>query len=158
MISLIILRETLESDIPEIYKYIHLNYVKKYCKDLEEQWKKHEKWYKFLIHSKAYLLYTIFVSETGKFAGCVKFELDGECATINIYLVEKIRNRGYSKPIIRMSIEELRDKHPEVSIVLAYILEENVVSLNVFKKLEFQYDGVEEYKGIEHMLFIKTLD
>lgn len=158
MICLILLRETLESDIPDIYKYIHLNYIKKYCDDPDEQWKQHEKWYKFLIHSKSYLLYTITITETGEFAGCVKFELEGEYVIINIYLAEKIRNKRYSEAIIKLSIEELRVKHPEVSIVLAYILEENIASLNAFKRLEFQYDGVEEYKGIEHMLFIKTLD
>lgn len=158
MICLILLRETIESDIPEIYRYIHLNYVKKYYTNLEEQWKNHEKWYKFLIHSTAYLLYTVTNTETGEFFGCVKFELDGECATINIYLVEKIRNKGYSEKIIDLSIEELKAKRPEISIILAYILEENMASLSAFKRLNFEYDGVEEYKGIEHMLFIKTLD
>lgn len=155
---MILLRETVESDIPEIYKYIHLNYVKKYCTNLEEQWEHHEKWYKFLIHSTSYLLYTVSSVKTREFLGCVKFELDGECATINIYLIEKMRNRGYSEKIIELSIEELKVKHPEISIVLAYILEENMASLSAFKRLNFEYDGVEEYKGIEHMLFIKTLD
>lgn len=155
---MILLRETVESDIPEIYKYIHLNYVKKYYTNLEEQWKHHEKWYKFLIHSTSYLLYTVSSMETGEFLGCVKFELDGECATINIYLIEKMRSKGYSEKIIELSIEELKVKHPEISIVLAYILEENIASLSAFKRLNFEYDGVEEYKGIEHMLFIKTLD
>ncbi len=73
---MILLRETVESDIEEIYNYIHLDYVKKYCTDCEEQWKAHERWYKFLIHSDAYLLYTITSTETGNFLGCVKFEID----------------------------------------------------------------------------------
>lgn len=155
---MILLRETVDSDIPEIYRYIHLNYVKKYYTNLEEQWKNHEKWYKFLINSTSYLLYTVTNTENGEFFGCVKFELDGECAIINIYLVEKIRNKGYSEKIIDLSIKELKAKRPKISIVLAYILEENMASLSAFKRLNFEYDGVEEYKGIEHMLFIKTLD
>ena len=32
---MIFLRETTEEDIPEIYKYIHADYVKKYCSDKE---------------------------------------------------------------------------------------------------------------------------
>lgn len=154
---LIVLRETTESDIPEIYKYIHSDYVKKYCDNPEEQWKAHERWYKFLIHSDAYILYTVTSTESGKFLGCVKFELDGECAAINIYLVKEIREHGYSHKIIERSIEELRFKKPDISVVLAYILEENTASLCAFKKLKFQYEGMENFKGIEHMLFIKTL-
>ncbi|MBR8701942.1 hypothetical protein IX317_001140 [Fusobacterium sp. DD29] len=155
---MILLRETVEDDIPEIYRYIHLNYVKKYCDNPEKQWETHKKWYQFLIHSDAYLLYTVSNLETGEFYGCVKFEIDGECATINVYLVEGIRHKGYSEKIIDLSIDELRMRHPEISIVLAYILEENTPSLSAFKHLGFQFDGVEEYKGLEHMLFIKTLD
>ena len=157
---MIFLRETTEEDIPEIYKYIHADYVKKYCsdKDYEEQWKAHERWYKFLIHSDAYLLFTVTSTENENFLGCVKFEIDGECATINIYLVKNIREQGYSSRIIERSLEELQFKRPDISVVLAYILEENTASLSTFKKLKFQYDGVENYKGIEHMLFIKILE
>lgn len=155
---LILLRETTEDDILEIYNHIHLDYVKKYCKNIDEQWAAHERWYKFLIHSDAYILYTVTDTETEKFLGCVKFELDGECATINIYLVKDIREHGYSHKVIERSIEELKFKKPDVSIILAYILEENTASLCAFKKLKFQYDGIEIYKGIEHMLFIKTLE
>ena len=102
-------------------------------------------------------MYTITNSENGQFYGCVKFELEGECAIINVYLIEEIRHKGYSEKIIELSIGELQIKHPEISIVLAYILEENTPSLSAFKHLKFQYDGVEEYKGLDHMLFIKTL-
>lgn len=157
MIFLILLRETTESDIPEIYNHIHLDYIKKYYNNLEEQWEAHERWYKFLIHSEAYILYTVTSTETGKFLGCVKFELEGECAIINIYLVKDIREHGYSHKIIERSIEELHFKRPDISIILAYILEENTASLSAFKKSKFQYDGIEVYKGIEHMLFIKSL-
>lgn len=157
MIFLILLRETTESDIPEIYNHIHLDYIKKYYDNLEEQWEAHERWYKFLIHSEAYILYTVTSTETGKFLGCVKFELEGECAIINIYLVKDIREHGYSHKIIERSIEELHFKRPDISIILAYILEENTASLSAFKKSKFQYDGIEVYKGIEHMLFIKSL-
>ena len=154
---MILLRKTTENDIEEIYKYIHLDYVKKYYTNLDEQWKAHERWYKFLINSDAYILYTITSTKTGKFLGCVKFELDGECAVINIYLVKDIREQGYSHGILTLSIEELKHEKPEITVVLAYILEENEISVNAFKNIGFQYEGVENYKGIEHMLFVKIL-
>ena len=37
-----------EKDIQNIYKYIHLDYVKKYFPDKEkEQWEAHKRWYSF---------------------------------------------------------------------------------------------------------------
>ena len=103
-------------------------------------------------------MFTVTSTEDESFLGCVKFEIDGECATINIYLVKNIREQGYSSRIIERSLEELQFKRPDISVVFAYILEENTASLSTFKKLKFQYDGMENYKGIEHMLFIKILE
>ncbi|WP_206039057.1 MULTISPECIES: GNAT family N-acetyltransferase [Fusobacterium] len=154
---MIFLRKTKESDIENIYNNIHLSYIRKYYPTLEkEQWENHRRWYKFLIKSSAYLLYTITNIEE-EFLGYIKFELDGEIAIINIYLIEKMRKKKYSSSIIKMSIENLIKEKKEISIVLAYILEENIASIKAFKKNDFIFDSMDEYKGIEHMLFIKTL-
>lgn len=155
---MILLRETVEKDIQDIYEHINLSYVKKYCTDYEKQWKQHESWYKFLIYSDSYVLYTLTSSKDNRFLGYVKFELEGEeCAIINIYLAQEIREHGYSCDIIKMSIEELKSKRDNISIILAYILEENEVSIKTFKKLGFHSEGLEDYKGIDHLLYIKTL-
>ena len=66
MIFLILLKETVEGDIQEIYEHINLKYVQKYCKDCEAQWKQHKRWYRFLIHSNAYVLYTLRSSRDRK--------------------------------------------------------------------------------------------
>lgn len=154
---MIFLRKTKESDIESIYNNIHLNYIKKYYISTErQQWENHKRWYKFLIKSAAYLLYTV-TNEDEEFLGYIKFELDGEIAIINIYLIEKIRQKNYSFDIIKMSLENLLKERKEISIVLAYILEENIASIKTFKKNGFVFDSIDEYKGVEHMLFIKTL-
>lgn len=155
---MILLKETSEEDIQDIYENINLKYVKKYCIDYENQWEQHKSWYKFLIYSNSYVLYTLKEKQSNKFLGYVKFELDGEeCAIINIYLIQEIREKGYSYNIINLSLEELKYKNPKISLVLAYILEENIISIKTFKKTGFQYESIEEYKGIEHLLFIKLL-
>ena len=152
---MIFLRKTLERDIEDIYANLHLDYVKKYCKDEEsKQWENHKTWYKFLINSTSYLLYTL-LDEKNKFLGYIQFELDGEFAIINIYFIKEIRGKGLSLDILKISLDELSFTNSETSIVFAYILEENIPSIKTFKKLGFVYDGLDEYKGMEHMLFIK---
>lgn len=154
---MISLRKTVEEDIDEIYKYIHSDYVKKYFQGEEEiQLEAHKKWYRFLINSSTHVLYTVS-DEKNKFLGCVNFELEGEYAIINIYLVKNIREHGYSPKLIKISIEELLSERKEISMIFAYILEENIVSIKVFEKNGFLFDTVEEYKGTEHKLFIKYL-
>lgn len=156
--NLIFLRETVEGDIESIYENIHAQYIKKYYPGKEkEQWENHKRWYKFLIKSPSYSLYTV-TDEENKFLGYVKFELDEEFAIINIFLVEGMRGKKISSDIIRLSIEEFVFRKPEISVIFAYILEENIASIKAFKKEGFVFDSLEEYKGLEHMLFIKTLE
>lgn len=154
----IILRKMEEKDISRIYKYIHLDYVKKYYPDKErEQWEAHRRWYSFVINSPTYLFYT--VESLGRdFLGTIKFELITKTkAIMSIYLVKKARGRGYSEGVISNSIEELKFERPQVKKVCVYILEENEISKRVFTKNDFVFKGVKEYIGVEHLLFEKKI-
>lgn len=152
----IILRKMEEKDIANIYKYIHLNYVKKYFVGKElEQWEAHRRWYSFVINSPTYLFYTI-ESLGREFLGTVKFELDGKTkAIISIYLIEKIRGKGLSKSVVLNGIEELKFERPQVKKVCAYILEENIISKKTFIQAGFEFRGIKEYNGAEHYLYEK---
>lgn len=155
---MIVLRKTVLEDIPKMYENLNLKYVKKYCKGQEEkQWEIHRIWYMFLINSPSYLLYTV-EDTTGKFIGNIKFEIQDEIAIFSIYLVEEVRGRGYSKILIDASIEELKFENSRISLILAYILEENENSIKAFEKADFICDGVEEYNGIDHLLYIKVVN
>jgi len=158
VVYLIILRETIEKDIRDIYLNIHYKYVKKYFNGNEkQQWEAHKNWYKFLIKSDYYELYTV-LDENDSFLGYIKFEIDGECAIINIYIIESIRGKKYGEKIIDFSLEKIKNKRLDISIILAYILEENLLSKKAFHRVGFTFDCVEKYKGVEHMLFIKCLN
>lgn len=155
---MIILKKTEEKDIENIYTYIHYNYVKKYYLGKEkEQWEIHKKWYKFVIKSNFYNFYTV-IDENNNFLGCVKFEIDGEIAIINIYLIEKIRGKKNGEKVIKISLEKIQKERPGLAIILAYILKENLFSEKVFRKSGFVFDCIEKYKGTKHMLFIKCLN
>jgi len=151
------LRKADESDIADIYKYLHRDFIKKYSQNGEKaEWRNHRRWYKFLINSDSYLLY-IIEDESGRFLGQLKFELEGETSIVSIYLLKEIRGRGLGKVIIDMGLEELLYESEEVDVVLAYILEENDASLSLFRSCGFTYEGEEDHGGLDHYLYIKRL-
>jgi len=156
----IVIRETTTDDIENIYNHLNLSYVKKYCKNNEEEQRKnHERWYRFLLNSPNYAMFTV-EDLRGAFLGNLKFELDDELegAEISLYLAECIRGRGYSTTIVNASIEELRFKYPNLKYVVAYILEENEKSILCFEKAGFQFKGQIEHGGIDYLLYMKALD
>ncbi len=155
----IILRKMEEKDIQNLYNYIHLNYVKKYFPEKEkEQWEAHKRWYSFVINSPTYLFYTI-ESLSREFLGTVKFEMVSKTGTIiSMYLIEKVRGKGYSEEAIFSSIEELKFERPQIKKVYAYILEENEISKKAFIRLGFKSKGIKEYSGAEHLLYEKKID
>ncbi|MGL4946073.1 MAG: GNAT family N-acetyltransferase [Cetobacterium sp.] len=155
---MIIIRDSTTDDIENIYNHLNLNYVKKYCKNNEEEQRKsHERWYRFLINSSDYAMFTV-EDLTGVFLGNIRFELDGNgSAEISVYLAECIRGRGYSTIVVNASIEELKFKYPNIKCITAYILEENEKSIYCFEKSNFQFKGQIEHGGIDYILYVKTL-
>ncbi|WP_319369900.1 GNAT family N-acetyltransferase [uncultured Ilyobacter sp.] len=153
----VILRRAEESDISEIYEHLHRDYVKKYFAENENrEWENHKKWYKFLINSPYFLLY-ILEDLDGKFLGQLKFELDGETAIVSIYMSKSGRGLGMGKKAILKGMKELTLSCENIEIVLAYILEENEASIKTFEKAGFLFEKIEEYQGIEHLLYVKKL-
>lgn len=157
---MIVIRETIVEDIDNIYNHLNLNYVRKYCKNSEEEQKQnHKQWYSFLINSPFYTMFTVESFE-GEFLGIVKFEIeeDFEGAEISLYLAENIRGKGYSTTIINASTGEIKFKYPDLKYVVAYILEENIRSILCFQKADFLFKGQIEHRDIEYQLYMKMLD
>lgn len=156
---MIIIRETVEEDIENIYMHLNQNFVKKYYKNQEEEQKRnHERWYSFLIGSPNYIMYTV-ENLKKEFLGIVKFKLDMELnlAEISLYLSPKIRGKGYSTKILEVAIEEVKERCFELQYIVGYILEENQNSINCFKKLGFVFEEKSDCNGIEYLLFVKNL-
>lgn len=150
-----IIREMEISDIDTIYNEIHLKYINKYCKDNEEEYQKHRKWYEFIINSDSFVFF-IFEDENKNFIGTARYALDEEQAVLSVYIKENFRGQNLSKKLILNTIDILKNKN--IKYVLAYILPENTISINLFKKLEFNNYGFENYDGVKHLLFEKNID
>lgn len=143
------IRKMEERDVPIIYEYIHKKYVRKYYETEEEkQWKAHQAWYRFVLHSSSYFFYIIEQKEN--FIGTVRYELEEEKAIVSIYIREEYRGQGYAKAALFNSISLLLS---EVAVegIFAHILKENKVSQSLFLSCGFQ-----EYKREVYWKKIKT--
>lgn len=153
----IILSEMRESDIPLIYKKLHLKYVEKYGKNQQKDMKKaYFQWYGFMLNSPLFFMYTVR-NKSEEFIAHVKFEIKGNGAVISLFIDEKFRGKGYSYLLIEEAIDNLLDRR-KVKRILAYILKENEISQHIFRKMGFVYEKNGNYNGMRHMVFVKEIE
>jgi RimJ/RimL family protein N-acetyltransferase len=152
-----IISKATKDDIVGIYNLLHREFIKKYSSNSEKyEWEKHKKWYEFWIKSPYYLIY-VMKDLRGKIIGQVRYEIDGEIATISIYIDKEKRKQGLGKIFIRETIEELKFENIEIKLIVAYILEENESSQKVFTDIGFKLNEKKNYNGIEHLVYGKNI-
>ena len=157
MLSEIKFRNMEEKDIDIIYKHIHQSYVNKYFKNEREQRELHSKQYVSILCSKEYIFH-IFENSSDNFIAMVRHKLKDKTSEIAIYMNKEFRAKRFSKQILEKSIQELRRERKEVSIIKAYILEENIVSQKLFLSLNFSYEGIKTYDTLDYLAFRLILD
>ncbi len=146
-----------KDDIVGIYNLLHRKFVKKYSPNSEKsEWEKHKKWYGFWLESPYYLIYVI-KNLKGKIVGQIRYEIDGEISMISIYLDKENRGKGLGGAFIERSIKELKFEKSGIKLILAYILEENDISKNMFLNFGFLFSEKKNCNGIEHLIYTKKI-
>ena len=148
-----------EDDIEIIYKNLHLDFVNKYFKNKKQQQKihkNHNEWYKTHISSFDYSIY-VFEDDKNNFVAMTSYEILRDIAIVNIYLNKDFRNKKYSQEILSESINKFLSENKNIKYLQAYILEENIPSKKIFKKLDFIYNNKKEIcnDGLEYLIYKK---
>lgn len=152
----VFIREMTEEDILKIYETMNKKYVEKYCEnknEIEEQFHIYEKWYKQILNSINFKMY-IISNKKNDFLGNVKFEINKNRASVNIYICESIRGQNISYYALDESMKKIIKLY-EITYFDAYILKENIRSINVFIKLGFEFKKNINIEGIRYMLYSK---
>jgi RimJ/RimL family protein N-acetyltransferase len=95
----------------------------------------HIKWFERKINSPDCYLY-IAENSNDKPVGQIRFELEGNNATISISLDRKFRNKGYGSKMIALASQNIFE-NSKVNVIHAYIKKGNIVSASAFKKAGF---------------------
>ncbi|MGL4404029.1 MAG: GNAT family N-acetyltransferase [Fusobacteriaceae bacterium] len=152
----IFLTQMKEREIPLIYKKLHLKYVEKYSCDRDEEMEEaYTQWYRFMLNSPCFLLYTV-KNKKGEFIGTLKFHLEKKDARVDIFLDKDFRGKKLSENILGIGILKILENH-KIERFLAYIIKENEISKHLFEKLGFRYIKNANYNGVRHMLYEKRV-
>ncbi len=73
------------------------------------------------------------------FAGQVRFDFNGDSATISISIKKPFRGLGLGNLLLEKSIHYLKIKFPYIKIIKAYIKENNKKSLKLFENMGFKH-------------------
>ena len=100
----------------------------------------------------------LFIAEYSghKPIGQIRFELDGNDATVSISLDQNFRNKGYGPTVIALACQNIFDT-TKANLIHAYIKKGNIASTSAFKKAGFIFSGVALMKGQEatHLILEK---
>lgn len=106
----------------------------------------HEKWYPKKIIQPDYLFLLAF-DRNEKFIGQIRFEIEGNSATVSISVVENFRGKGLSKKILTEASAYAFRSFSKINKIYAYIRPENVSSVRAFEKAGYKFLEDESING-----------
>jgi len=110
----------------------------------------HKKWFKEKLDSKNTL---IFIYHNGKEnIGQIRFDIKNDTAFIDYTIAPIMRNKGNGYKMVILAEKKIKFEYPEIKILAGEVKKENIVSQNVFRKLNYN-----ETNHKEHILFSKPI-
>ena len=116
----------------------------------------HEKWFKSKIEDPDDIFLAVTIEDN--VAGQVRFDLDGDSATVSISINKEFRELGLGKNFLQKAMDYLKVNSPQIRIVKAYIKENNQKSLKLFERMDFKYNKnsfIKNQKAFEYIYKIR---
>ncbi|TJX68846.1 GNAT family N-acetyltransferase [Soehngenia saccharolytica] len=134
----IFLRKAQKKDVIDVFEISNEDLVRQYSINKNKiSWKDHVEWFFNVLESENTVFYVV-VDNMNSVLGQIRFKLEGNSAIISISLANKLRGRGYSKSILKQGIDKLLSENNQVMDIIAYVLENNIVSIMLFTSLNFE--------------------
>jgi len=110
----------------------------------------HKKWFAEKLKDPSSLF--LIAEYKGKFAGQVRFSLEGRTATLSISVAAKMRGLGAGRVILSKALEALLSRYPKTA-VLAYVKRDNTASRKLFENGGFKKIGEPRAGGAKLYLY-----
>ena len=120
-------------------------------------WDEHLKWFENKINDKNYLFLLAF-DKSDNFIGQIRFQIEENSATVSISITEKFRGKGLSKKIITDGCKKVFNEFNNIKNIFAYILPENIASINGFKSAGFKFVKEVMINNEKYLKFILEKD
>ena len=144
-----IFREIKEDDCLKIFEIANDDEVRQSSFNSDKiELDDHKKWFKNILQSDSTKFYVLEFNED--IIGQIRFDFDDEFPVISISLNKKYRGLGLSKYLLYKGLES--DKNGKL---VAYIKQDNLKSIALFKSLGFERENEVTIKGCDAFRFIK---
>lgn len=134
----LLIRDAKSFDAELTYKWATSPDVRKYSFDKTPIiWATHKNWFTNKINDINCEYYILM--NNGRCIGSLRFDIDNENNAMISYLIDPMfHGQGYGKIILEKGIERLKGKHKNLLKVTGLVQKENIPSLKIFEKLNFQ--------------------
>ncbi|BAY60649.1 glycosyltransferase family 28 protein [Calothrix brevissima NIES-22] len=116
-------------------------------------WEDHVEWFQSRLHSSNTILY-IGVAKNDLPVGQIRYDINGDEAIISISIDKKFRHQGYGYKLIHLGCKKIFS-NSHISLIHAYIKNDNQASIKVFSKAGFKKIGItkiREYPAFDLVL------
>lgn len=152
------LRKVDEKDLSLIYNWTNEKSTRLVSFNTGEiSLEEHSKWFNTMLKSKEVVFLVAEDSETNLPVGQIRIN---DMGTVSICIGEEFRGRKYAPDIIKESINFIKYSVETLHIdcMYAYIKEDNLPSINSFKRAGFLCLGLTDFSGHECLKFAYNLN
>jgi RimJ/RimL family protein N-acetyltransferase len=130
------LRPATVSDASRIYEWRNAPETRRYALDPAAlEFDAHVRWLALVIENPRVVL--LVGTLEGADVGVLRYDLDGDAATVSVYLVPGNSGAGLGAALIDAGTQWLRARHPQVRRIVATIRPDNTASLGAFAAAGF---------------------
>jgi RimJ/RimL family protein N-acetyltransferase len=108
-------------------------------------WESHVKWFSAKLHDPNCLFFVALDLDDIPI-GQIRYEINGDEATVSVSLAPDQRGKGYGSQIIQFASHKVFESTP-VKLIHAYIKPDNLSSIRAFKRAGFVYSKTVDVRG-----------
>ena len=134
----ICLRKVKKKDVIDVFELSNDDFVRKHSINTNKiSWQDHVQWFYNVLEDEDTVFYVV-VDSWDSLLGQIRFKLNGDSAIVSISLSDKLRGRGFSKFLLKQSIDKLFSENSKVENIIAFVLEKNIASIRLFTSFYFK--------------------
>ncbi|MEM9052824.1 MAG: GNAT family N-acetyltransferase [Bacteroidota bacterium] len=133
----IFLRRANQGDEEATFRWVNDPLIRKFSHNTERVSRDaHNHWFTKTIQSDN-CAYYLLESEQREPIGSIRFDLKGSQAKINYLIDPCYHGQGLGLTLLKMGVENLKNEHPEIIEVFGQVYEDNLASIKIFEKLNY---------------------
>jgi RimJ/RimL family protein N-acetyltransferase len=115
-------------------------------------WERHLAWFTTKL-ADPQSRYYLALDATATPIGQIRYQIDGQFATVSVSLAPDQRGRGYGHQIIWLASQQLFE-NTSVKLIHAYVKPDNIASMRAFTRAGFTDNGITEMRGHSAVHFV----